>query len=507
MTRASFVVGSWCAVALAHVLLTATPARAQTTPQAAQAVAQNAVACSSEAGQRVTCPADTKSGVALLRSTGSAPCLLGKTWGYDDTGIWVSDGCSGQFYAGQLQLPQAKAKPLEHVPNAGFLLYDGDQGQIYFRLFSYARYLNQRNLDATYVDGFGKTQTVQLRQDVQLLKFFAPFSGWYLSPKFRYYLYVWSANTAQGDPAQVVGAGNLSYSFNRYVSVGAGITSLPSTRSTEGQFPYWLGVDDRLIADEYFRGSYTTGVWLKGEVQTKFKYMAMFANNLSTLGVSAAQLDNKFDTQSYMVQWLPTTGEFGLFGTFGDYDNHEKVATRVGVHFTHSLENKQSQPGTDGIENTQIRLSDGSIVFTPNLFGQGITVTDVNYKMTSIDAGLKYHGLSFEGEYYRRWLSDFAGINTSTVPNITDNGYQMQTSAMAIQKILQVYLSWSQIFGGYGNPSEWRVGENWYFMKERGLRLNGEFMHVNHSPVGYTAYPYPVGARGNVFHINLEMNF
>ncbi len=127
--------------------------------------------------------------------------------------------------------------------------------------------------------------------------------------------------------------------------------------------------------------------------------------------------------------------------------------------------------------------------------------------MSSIDAGLKYHGMSFEGEYYRRWLSNYVGVNTSSVPNITDNGYQMQTSAMAVQKILQLYLSWSQIFGDYGNPWEWRVGENWYFMKERGLRLNGEFMHVKGSPVGYTAYPYPVGARGNVFHINLEMNF
>ena len=48
---------------------------------------------------------------------------------------------------------------------------------------------------------------------------------------------------------------------------------------------------------------------------------------------------------------------------------------------------------------------------------------------------------------------------------------------------------------------------NWYFMKERGLRLNGEFIHVNKSPVGYTAYPMPVGANGNIFHINLEMNF
>ena len=119
-------------------------------------------------------------------------------------------------------------------------------------------------------------------------------------------------------------------------------------RSTEGQFPYWLGVDDRLIADEFFRGSYTTGVWLKGELAAKVKYMAMFANNLSTLGVSAAQLDNKLDTQSYMVQWLPTTGEFGLWDTFGDYDDHQKVATRVGLHYTHSLEDKQSQPGTEG---------------------------------------------------------------------------------------------------------------------------------------------------------------
>ena len=62
-------------------------------------------------------------------------------------------------------------------------------------------------------------------------------------------------------------------------------------------------------------------------------------------------------------------------------------------------------------------------------------------------------------------------------------------------------------FGRYGDSSEMRVGENWYFMKERGLRLNAEFMHVNKSPVGYTAYPYPVGGNGNVLHVNLEMNF
>jgi hypothetical protein len=481
-------------------------------PQGGQAQTQTQnqptpITCSSKPGETNRCPGDTSSGVVLLRSSGAAPCLLGKTWGYDQTTIWVSDGCSGDFLVGQAATPEAPKKPLEHIPNVGFRLYEGEKGQIYFRLFSYARYLNQRNLDATYVDAFGKTQTVKQRQDFQLQKFFAPFSGWFMTPKFRYYLYVWSSNASQGDPAQVVGAGNLSYTFNRFVTFGAGITSLPSTRSTEGQFPYWLGVDDRLIADEFFRGSYTTGVWLKGEVHPKVKYMAMFANNLSTLGVSASQLDNRIDTQSYSVQWLPTTGEFGLWGTFGDYDYHEKVATRVGGHFTHSVEEKQSQPGTEAIENTQIRLTDGSVIFTPNLFGAGITVNEVNYRMMSLDAGVKYHGMSVEGEYFRRWLNDFVGVNTGGIADITDDGYQMQLSAMAIPKILQPYFSWSQIFGRYGDASDVRVGGNWYFMGERGLRVNGEFIHANKSPVGYTAYPLPVGGNGNVFHFNLEMNF
>ena len=116
-----------------------------------------------------------------------------------------------------------------------------------------------------------------------------------------------------------------------------------------------------------------------------------------------------------MLAWMPTTGEFGLWGTFGDYDFHEKVATRVGFHWSHSVEEKQSQPGTDGIENTQIRLTDGSVVFTPELFGPGITVNTVDYKMFDIDAGVKYRGMSLEGEYYRRLLSHFAGANTGGI--------------------------------------------------------------------------------------------
>src|SRR5215510_327388 len=275
--RATGVLTILCAAAIA---LLATSAQAQET-QASQGAADtskaaqpNRISCQSQPGERQHCTADTSAGVALANSSGTAPCLLGKTWGYDDTGIWVSDGCSGEFVAGQTTQRAEKKKPLEYVPNAGYLLYDGEKGQIYFRLFSYARYLNQLNIDPSYIDAFGVEQPVKQRQDIQLSKFFSPFSGWFLTEKFRYYLYVWSANTSQGDPAQVVGAGNLSYVFNRFITLGSGITSLPTVRSTEGQFPYWLGVDDRLVADEFFRGSYTDGVWLKGDLFTNAKYIA-----------------------------------------------------------------------------------------------------------------------------------------------------------------------------------------------------------------------------------------
>jgi len=152
-------------------------------------------------------------------------------------------------------------------------------------------------------------------------------------------------------------------------------------------------------------------------------------------------------------------------------------------------------------------LTDGSIVFTPDLFGPGITVNTVDYQMMSLDGGIKYHGVSLEAEYYRRWLTDFTGINTASIAPVTDNGYQVQSSAMVVQKTLQVYLSAAQILGRFGNASELRAGGNWYFTNERGLRLNAEWIHLDHCPVGYTAVPYPVGGNGNLFHVNVELNF
>jgi len=84
MNRKTFLVAMFSAVSL----LGALPARP------ADLVT---VICESKAGERQHCAADTSAGVLLVRVTSSASCLLGKSWGYDDQGIWVLDGCGGEF--------------------------------------------------------------------------------------------------------------------------------------------------------------------------------------------------------------------------------------------------------------------------------------------------------------------------------------------------------------------------------------------------------------------------
>jgi hypothetical protein len=115
--------------------------------------------------------------------------------------------------------------------------------------------------------------------------------------------------------------------------------------------------------------------------------------------------------------------------------------------------------------------------------------------------------MALEAEYFRRWLTNFTGANTTGIADITDDGYQLQSSAMVVPKTLQLYLSGSQILGRFGNASEIRAGANWYFRQSRGLRANAEWIHLTHCPVGYAAVPYPVGGNGDLLHFNLEMNF
>lgn len=392
-------------------------------------------------------------------------------------------------------------------PGKGVIVMRSDIGEVDLGLVSYLRYLNQHGIDKSYVDAFGRTKNVTPREDFQLAKVQITLRGWLFDPHFGYNAYVWTSQTSQGLGAQVVAAGNINWTFNEALRVYFGIHSLPSTRSTNRTFPIWLRNDNRPIADEFFRGSYTQGIWADGKLARGLEYRVMIANNLSALGVNAGQLDAKINTYSAALTWMPTTGEFGPGAGFGDFEDHQDVATLFSAHYTRSTEDPQSQPNTESIENTQLRLSDGTLLFAIDAFGTSGRITEARYQMAALNAAVKYRGYALEAEFYSRWLDNFQTQGTVPVTDLYDSGVQLQASAMVIPKTLMVYLSGSKIFGEYGDPSDVALGVNWYPLQRRDLRVNVMALWVNRSPVGYTAYPVPVGANGFTFVTDFSLAF
>jgi len=414
---------------------------------------------------------------------------------------------SAPVMASAAQAPDASDEWGRYEGGKGIVLARSDSAELDFSVFSYVRYLNQLALEETYTDAFGRTRTLDLRNDVQFQKVTMNFKGWLFDPAFRYLFYVWTSNTSQGQDAQVVVAGNLSYRFNDMFSLAGGIGALPSTRSTNYTFPNWLRVDNRTIADEFFRGSYTTGVWAWGQLAEGLKYRVMVGNNLSQLGIDASELDNQFNTVSGALWWMPTTGEYGPGEGLGDYEYHDELATLVGVNFTHSREDAQSQPGLNDFENSQIRLSDGTLIFQTDPFGTGVQINKATYEMAAVNAGFKYRGFSLEGEYYWRWVDNFRATGDLPFKDLFDHGFQLQGSAMVIPGRLQAYASGSKIFGEYGDPWDVALGLNWYPMSRRELRFNVQGLYLVDSPVGYNSVPFPTGGNGWVFTTDVMVNF
>jgi hypothetical protein len=67
------------------------------------------VLCESRNGDRSHCAADTTTGVRLARQISDSACRFGRDWGYDESGIWVTNGCRAEF---GVRTVQASLRPL-----------------------------------------------------------------------------------------------------------------------------------------------------------------------------------------------------------------------------------------------------------------------------------------------------------------------------------------------------------------------------------------------------------
>jgi hypothetical protein len=66
----------------------------------APAEAQRTFTCESRGFDATRCNVDVRGGVRLVRQLSNAACERGRSWGYDDRGVWVSRGCRAEFTLG-----------------------------------------------------------------------------------------------------------------------------------------------------------------------------------------------------------------------------------------------------------------------------------------------------------------------------------------------------------------------------------------------------------------------
>jgi hypothetical protein len=456
------------------------------------------VACASTR-ERVECAADTSRGVALRRTTSTTACILGKSWGYDPGAIWVKDGCAGEFEIGTAgQAPAStKSEPIETwgavEPGKGFLIGKTKIGELYLSAYALVRYLNQLPSGQTFIDHLGNTRPVDARHDIWAHRIMVHLKGWMGVPKLRYQLTLWTVNTTDQNALFAV----LGYQFHRKFSLYAGLNGIPGSRTLQGSHPWWLA-HDRVMADEFFRPYFTHGVWASGEVLPGLWYTGMIGNNLSALGVTAAQLTREF-AYGASVWWMPTTHEFGPNGSFDDWEYHEEVATRFGVSGTYSREDRfgsiESAP-----DNTTIKLADSLNLFDVGSLAPGVTVQEGRYRLLSADAGLKYRGIFVGAHYFHRWLDDFVADGALPVDSIVDKGFYLQAAFYPVKKQLELYGATSWVFGddsaGFKTQHEFLGGANWFFASTRDVRLNAQLIRINRSPVSSSFGFYTGGQKG-----------
>ena len=410
--------------------------------------------------------------------------------------------------------PAESAPPVQEeskagVYNDGFILFQtGDDAKIPFLLkftnTTQLRYLNTLSANDTFTDHLGVVREVHKRNDITVNRQMFTFTGYVFDKRARYTVNVWTSAGA----ASIVIAGNFGWQFSKALTLTAGYTGVPGSRSLVNTFPFFQSTD-RTMADNFFRPAFTQGLWANGELGHGVNYMAFVGNGLNTLNISATKIDTNL-LVSGSVWWEPL-GAYGppsrARNMYDDYFASDKVRIRLGAAFTRSREDRFSNLDVSSPENTSLHNSDGVLTFATGAFAPGVTVDKALYKMWAIDGGLKWNGFSANGQYYFRQLSDFEADGPIPLASTFDHGFEISAATFVVPKKLMVYVRGSAVFGEFRNSHEYAGGIKLHFLPTERLWLTAEFMRVQNSPYGAGFTPYTAGMSGWVPMIQSVLAF
>jgi len=133
-------------------------------------------------------------------------------------------------------------------------------------------------------------------------------------------------------------------------------------------------------------------------------------------------------------------------------------------------------------------------------------VKTLDYREAAVDAGAKYRGFSFQGEYYFRTLDRFVATGPLPLASIYDHGFMAEASYMIVPKTLAAYAAGGYIVDQFERrPWEAGGGLNFYPSHTRSWRVNAHVLHVERSPSSSFFGYYLSGLTGTILSFGADI--
>ncbi len=327
------------------------------------------------------------------------------------------------------------------------------------------------------------------------------FSGKALLPRLSYLLNI-DYNTVTSNPIGFR-AYQLSYRFNRAIEIHVGQGKVPGSREwLESAFAALEG-PDRSMATTFFRPSLSQGIWITGEPLNDVYYNAMVCNGFNTLNLEPSNLNQRF-CYSSSVWWEPWA-DFGR--GYSDLQQHEEAAIRLGGSYTYAL-GRGSQTASDAVENSPIRLSDGTLITAPGAIAPGVTLQSYDISLAAVDLSYKYRGLGLSTELYFQDLLNLRGTGPLPIRSTSAFGGFLQGGYFIVPRRGELFARTSYVTGRYGGGSEVAGGLNWFFLEGKdNLRFTFDAAWLDHSPAGQSRTGYVAGQTGILIRTQISITY
>lgn len=351
-----------------------------------------------------------------------------------------------------------------------------------------------------WIDGTGQARPIQNVSEFEVERARLTFSGYAISPKLQYFINL----DGDTDDAHRIVLHDMwfNYEFNRYFNLHIGKAMVPGSRdwlngSTRTRFV------DRSLTTTFFRPDRSIGMFTTGEPLDNLYYEVMIANGIATSDLEFGEVDKNF-AYAATAFWDP----WGNYGKgYVDLEGHDEIGARVGTSFTYSGVQGRDVAGLPRQEFFALRLANGSRVVQEGLFAPGVTVSNLDFYLLAIDAGMKWKGFSANGELFYRWLDDLQGNGPIPVERIYNYGFFYEMGYMIIPERFDFNVRTSQILGDFGYAAEYAGGLNYYILGTQKIKLATDLTRVANSPTSNSGPGYRPGDSGWMWRVQMQIAF